>query len=176
MATGSAMRQNNPQSFVSTYAPRLRNYGNSLLAPVIPQANTIVPTRTTKRGTIHVNYAEDGYDDDDFESESGVRRPTGLRSLRRDESSVDKLAQIAQLGKEADRPVAVQGIWRDWMGKQRRIVCVNLVAVCLLSEQCANSLLSSLHRQVPETRRNSSRASCYLDSYPNRSRHTAFPS
>lgn len=123
MATGSTMRQNVPQAFVSTYAPRLRNYGNSLIAPVVPQANTLPPTRTTKRGTITVNYAEAGDDDFAFsDSESGARRPTGLRSLRRDESNLDKLAQIAQLGVESTKPVDIQGIWRDWMGKPRRMM------------------------------------------------------
>jgi len=121
MAT--SVRQNIPQSFISTYAPRLRSYGNSLIAPVVPQANSILPSRATKRGTTAVNYAEDGYEDDYFDdSEAGARRPTGLRSLRQNDSQQDKIAQIAQLGQESLEPVNVQGIWRDWMGKQRRIM------------------------------------------------------
>jgi chromatin structure-remodeling complex subunit SFH1 len=127
----SALRQANPQAFISSYAPRLRNYGNSLIAPVVPQASTILPTRTTKRGTTAINYAEDGYDDEDFyDSEAGIRRPTGLRSLRRDDSNMDKSAQIAQLGKELHEPINLQGVWREWMGKPRRVMyvhrCLNL--------------------------------------------------
>lgn len=121
---GSAtVRQHLPQAFVSSYAPRLRSFGNSLIAPVVPQANTILPSRTTKRGTTAINYAEDGYDDEDFyDSEAGVRRPTGLRSLRRDESGQDKTSYTAQLGKELHEPVQVQGVWREWMGKPRRVL------------------------------------------------------
>jgi chromatin structure-remodeling complex subunit SFH1 len=109
---------NPPQAFISSYAPRLRTYGNSLLSPIVPPANTLPLPRTTKRGTTAINYAEDGYDDEDFDSE-GPRRPTGLRSLRRDESNVDKSSQTAELGKELTTPVEVQGIWRDWMGKPK---------------------------------------------------------
>ncbi|KAF2667789.1 SNF5-domain-containing protein [Microthyrium microscopicum] len=116
-----ASRQSQPQAFISSYAPRLRNWGNSLLAPVVPQVNTIAPTRTTKRGTTAINYAEDGYDDDFGDGEDGPRRPTGLRSLRRDDSTLDQAVQIARLGDEAFEPVHMQGIWRDWMGKPRRI-------------------------------------------------------
>jgi len=109
-----------PQAFLSSYAPRLRTYGNSLLAPVVPPANTLPAPRTTKRGTTAINYAEDGYDDDDFEDSEGPRRATGLRSLRRDDSNVEKHKDISQLGKELTAPVEVQGIWRDWMGKPKR--------------------------------------------------------
>lgn len=76
--------------------------------------------RTTKRGTTAINYAEDGYDDDDFDDSEGPRRPTGLRSLRREDSSVALVAQTPQVGKELNAPVDVQGIWRDWMGKPKR--------------------------------------------------------
>ena len=109
-----------PQAFMSSYAPRLRSYGNSLLAPIVPPSNTLPAPRTTKRGTTAINYAEDGYDDDDFDENEGPRRATGLRSVRRDDSSQDKVAQIAALGKELSAPVDVQGIWRDWMGRPRR--------------------------------------------------------
>ncbi|KAF2761675.1 SNF5-domain-containing protein [Pseudovirgaria hyperparasitica] len=108
-----------PQAFMSSYAPRLRQYGNSLLTPVIPQATALPTTRTTKRGTTLINYAEDGYDED-FDDSEGHRRPTGLRSLRRDETQQNPVAHIAQLGKELTAPVDVQGIWRDWMGKPKR--------------------------------------------------------
>jgi chromatin structure-remodeling complex subunit SFH1 len=109
-----------PQAFISSYAPRLRSYGNSLISPIVPPSNTLPPPRTTKRGTTAINYAEDGYDDDDFEDSEGPRRATGLRSLRRDDSQLDKSAQIAALGKELVEPVHSQGIWRDWMGRPKR--------------------------------------------------------
>lgn len=108
-----------PQAFLSSYAPRVRTYGNSLISPVVPPANTLPVPRTTKRGTTAINYAEDGFDDD-FEDSDNPRRATGLRSQRRDDSNVEKHAQIAQLGKELTAPVDVQGIWRDWMGKPKR--------------------------------------------------------
>jgi hypothetical protein len=108
-----------PQAFISSYAPRLRSYGNSLLSPIVPPSNTLPPPRTTKRGTAIISYAEDGYDDD-FEDSDGPRRATGLRSIRRDDSNMDKSAQIAALGKELVAPVDIQGIWRDWMGRPKR--------------------------------------------------------
>ncbi|KAF2691153.1 SNF5-domain-containing protein [Lentithecium fluviatile CBS 122367] len=109
-----------PQAFISSYAPRLRSYGNSLISPIVPPSNTLPAPRMTKRGTAVISYAEDGYDDDDFEDSEGPRRATGLRSLRRDESQLDKSAQIAALGKELSAPVEVQGIWRDWMGRPKQ--------------------------------------------------------
>lgn len=72
-------------------------------------------SRTTKRGTTAVNYAEDGFDDDDFDDSDGPRRPTGLRSLRREDSSADRVPLSEKVGKEAYAPVDVQGIYRDWM-------------------------------------------------------------
>lgn len=109
-----------PQAFISSYAPRIRTFGNSLLTPVIqPTNNQLPPVRTTKRGTTAINYAEDGFDDDDFDD--GERRPTGLRSLRRDEPQApDRIPQGKDLGKEVDKPVDVQGIWREWMQPSRR--------------------------------------------------------
>jgi chromatin structure-remodeling complex subunit SFH1 len=74
----------------------------------------------TKRGTAVISYAEDGYDDDDFEDGEGSRRATGLRSLRRDESQLDKTAHIAALGRELTAPTEVQGIWREWMGRPKQ--------------------------------------------------------
>lgn len=116
-----------PQAFISSYAPRIRTYGNALLAPVIPAAPQLPTGRAAgRRGAAAINYAEiDGYDDDDLDDEEGRKRPTGLRSLRREEPSAGTpAAQPPPLGKEADKPVAVQGIWRDWMGKQGRLVYV----------------------------------------------------
>jgi chromatin structure-remodeling complex subunit SFH1 len=78
---------------------------------VLPQG------RTTKRGTTAINYAEDGYEDDDDDSEA--RRPTGLRSLQRNDSNLAKPLD-KELGKELFQPVNMQGIWREWMGRSRR--------------------------------------------------------
>lgn len=109
-----------PQAFISTYAPRLRSYGNSLISPIVPPSNTLPVPRTTKRGTAVISYAEDGYDDNFEDDSDNPRRATGLRSLRRDDTStLDKTAQIAALGKEIHAPVDVQGIWRDWMGRPK---------------------------------------------------------
>lgn len=113
-----ASTRNPPQAFLSSYAPRLRSYGNALLAPVIPQATAQPLSRTTKRGTAIISYAEDGYDDDDFDSE-GPRRPTGLRSLRKEDTEAER-DKAAERGKEVFAPVHVQPIWREWMGKARR--------------------------------------------------------
>ena len=125
------MTPNQPQAFISSYAPRLRQYGNSLLTPVIPQ--TAVPTgptaRTTKRGTIAKNYAEDEFDDDDiFEDSETTRRHTGLRSRREDPNQI-KEGVADKLGKEIHSPVEVQGIWRDWMGKLRIVRCEPLLSL-----------------------------------------------
>ena len=111
---------NPPQAFISSYAPRLRQYGNSLLTPVIPQTVPTVPSaRTTKRGTIAKNYAEDEFDDEDIFEDSEVgRRHTGLRS-RREDPVQPKEGVADKLGKEVQAPVEVQGIWREWMGKLR---------------------------------------------------------
>ena len=113
--------RNPPQAFVSSYAPRLRTYANSLLTPVIQPAATLAApsSRTTKRGTTAINYAEDGYDDYDDEDDEGRRRPTGLRSIRRDDTGQQKHDVGEKVGKEATAPVEVQGVWRDWMGKAR---------------------------------------------------------
>ncbi|KIW06611.1 uncharacterized protein PV09_02325 [Verruconis gallopava] len=111
-------RANPPQAFLSSYAPRLRSYGNALLAPIIPQTSSLPMPRTTKRGTTAINYAEDGYDDDDFDSE-GPRRPTGLRSLRREDTQAEA-EKASERGREIFAPVDVQPIWREYMGKARR--------------------------------------------------------
>jgi len=102
------------QGYVTGYAPRLRQYANTLLQPV-SQTQSITPTsRTTKRGTTVINYADDAYDDDDFDDSEGPRRPTGLRSLRREELE-KREPQHDKLGREAYAPVQVQAIYRDWM-------------------------------------------------------------
>ncbi|KAL8803466.1 MAG: hypothetical protein Q9182_003163 [Xanthomendoza sp. 2 TL-2023] len=116
------MVQQSPQAFLSSYAPRLRTYANSLLTPVIPQTAQTVPlSRTTKRGTTAINYAENEFDDDDiFEDDTGPKRLTGLRS-RREDPSQGKEAPPDKFGKELTAPVNVQGIWRDWMNKPKLV-------------------------------------------------------
>jgi chromatin structure-remodeling complex subunit SFH1 len=117
----AAKNSNPPQSFISSYAPRLRTYANSLLTPVIQPATALAAplSRTTKRGTTAINYAEDGFEDYDDDDDDSRRRPTGLRSIRRDESGQAKQDPSEKFGKEATAPVEVQGAWRDWMGKGR---------------------------------------------------------
>lgn len=109
-----------PQAFQSTYAPRLRGYNNALLTPVLPSAPATSSSRTTKRGTTIINYAEDGYEDLEDDSDDPRRRPTGLRSLRK-EDSLSRQELTEKAGKETYEPVQVQGIWRDWMGKTRSV-------------------------------------------------------
>lgn len=115
------MERSKPQAFLTSYAPRLRTYNNSLLTPVLPSSAPVAPlSRTTKRGTTIINYAEDGYDDLEDDSDDPRRRPTGLRSLRKDESSSRLGLDLAdKAGKDTLEPVNVQGIWRDWIGKNR---------------------------------------------------------
>ncbi|KAK7226135.1 hypothetical protein V2G26_014138 [Clonostachys chloroleuca] len=113
------MERSKPQAFLSSYAPRLRAYNNSLLTPVLPSAPVAPLSRTTKRGTTIINYAEDGYDDLEYDSDDR-RRPTGLRSLRK-EDSASRQDLVDKAGKETRRPVDVQGIWRDWIGKTRYV-------------------------------------------------------
>ncbi|KAK7942468.1 uncharacterized protein PG986_011581 [Apiospora aurea] len=108
-----------PQAFLSSYAPRLRTYNNALLTPVAHPTQAVGPqSRTTKRGTTVINYAEDGYDYDDDETDGDRRRPTGLRSLRR-EDSTSRLDASDKVGKDTIAPVDLQGIWRNWMLKSR---------------------------------------------------------
>ena len=106
------------RGYITSYPPRVRQYGNALLTPVYPVQTGPTP-RTTKRGTTAINYAEDGYDDEDFDDSDGLRRPTGLRSLRREESSAGGVQPAPQkLGKETHAPVEVQGVFREWMIKR----------------------------------------------------------
>ncbi|KAI5926289.1 hypothetical protein F4810DRAFT_699758 [Camillea tinctor] len=117
--TGNMDSRNLPQAFSSSYAPRLRAYNNSLLTPVIHSAAPAGPiSRTTKRGTTVINYAEDGYDYDDDDEEDSRRRPTGLRSLRR-EDSTSKTDPSDKVGKDTTEPVQLQGIFREWMTKTK---------------------------------------------------------
>lgn len=121
-----------PQAATSSYATRLRAYNNALITPVLPsavQANPLV--RTTKRGTTAINYAEDGYDDFDEDDDNPRRRPTGLRSLNRDDTT--KVDPSEKVNKETTKPVEVQGIFRDWMRGPRpaRPDAQNYAQACL---------------------------------------------
>lgn len=113
------------RGYISSYPPRLRQYANALFAPVATQALPAAPPPgRTKRGTTAVNYAEDIFDDDDFEAEEQQRRPTGLRSLRREDSldnSNNNKASFPPMGQEAHAPVEVQGIFREWMVNRRPV-------------------------------------------------------
>ncbi|KIX10143.1 uncharacterized protein Z518_01224 [Rhinocladiella mackenziei CBS 650.93] len=102
------------QAFVTSYPPRIRQYANTLLQPVLQTQNVGPGGRTTKRGTTIINYADDAYDEDDFEDSEGPRRPTGLRSLRREELE-KKEPQHEKVGKEIHEPVDLQPIYRDWV-------------------------------------------------------------
>ncbi|KAJ5655591.1 hypothetical protein N7507_007541 [Penicillium longicatenatum] len=124
------------RGYITTYPPRVRQYGNALLTPVYPVQTGPTP-RTTKRGTTAINYAEDGFDDDDFDESDGPRRPTGLRSLRREESSGGIMSMPEKLGKEAHAPVEVQGVFREWMIKR------------MLRPACAEQL--QIQAQLPMT-------------------------
>ncbi|QQK44947.1 RSC complex subunit Sfh1, putative [Penicillium digitatum] len=126
------------RGYISSYPPRMRQYGNALLTPVNPPSQTGPTPRTTKRGTTAINYAEDGFDDEDFDENDGPRRPTGLRSLRREESATDKLVPYSEkLGKEVHAPVEVQGLFREWMIKR------------MLRPACADQL--QIQAQLPLT-------------------------
>jgi chromatin structure-remodeling complex subunit SFH1 len=98
MPAMNANRVTAPQAFVSSYAPRIRTYGNSILAPVQPQ-NVIPPMRTTKRGTTAINYSED-FADDSIEDSDNPRRQTGLRTAqqRRDPDANGEKAPEKDLG------------------------------------------------------------------------------
>lgn len=120
MSAVNVDRVSAPQAFTSSYAPRIRTYGNSLLTPV--QAQNVLPSvRTTKRGTTAINYAEE-FEDDSIEDSDGPRRSMGLRTnqQRRELNPNGDPSAQKELGKEVYAPVDVQGIWRDWMGKPKR--------------------------------------------------------
>lgn len=102
------------QGFVTSYAPRLRQYANTLIQPVAQTQSILPGGRTTKRGTTIINYADDAYDDDDFDDSDNPRRPTGLRSIRREDLE-KKEPQHEKFGKEISTPVDLQPIYRDWI-------------------------------------------------------------
>ncbi len=80
---------------MSSHAPRLRAQSNSIVAPVQPvtAASANAPTlRLTKRGTTMINYAEDGYDEDEYD-EAGGRRSQLSRHLRRDQQQQQQQLQ-----------------------------------------------------------------------------------
>ncbi|KAI9800988.1 MAG: hypothetical protein M1825_003522 [Sarcosagium campestre] len=108
-----------PQAFLSSYGPRLKAYNNSLLTPITQApTNQLLPnSRTTKRGTLAINYAEDMMDDDDFIDSDRPSRLTGLRSLRRDEGLTQDKSALEYPDREVYQPIQVQGNWREWMGK-----------------------------------------------------------
>ncbi|KAH6695436.1 hypothetical protein F5X68DRAFT_163680 [Plectosphaerella plurivora] len=104
-----------PQAMQSSYAPRLRMYHNSLITPVFPTAPTGPVSRVTKRGTTIINYAEDGYDDIDDDDDNSRRRHTGLRSVRKEDVTINLQELSDKVGKETSQPVDVPGINRHWM-------------------------------------------------------------
>lgn len=108
-----------PQAFMSTYAPRIRSCNNPLLVPV-PSAPSL---NRSKRNTTVVNYAEDGFDDSDFEDSDGYRRSTRT-SRRSDHTPAVERTQL-ETGIEATEPVEFQGIWREWVGRAKRQLCVS---------------------------------------------------
>ena len=133
------------------YAPRLRTHVNSFLAPVVqPSTAQAAPaSRTTKRGTVVINYSEDLLGDDDFDDSDGPRRPTGLRS-RREDPNQGREGVLDRIGKELNAPVDVQGIWRDWMGKPKfgKLVTVLLYegSSCVLTYSCLERTSSSTRK------------------------------
>ncbi|CAD0107375.1 unnamed protein product [Aureobasidium uvarum] len=119
MSAFSLSRTESPQAFVSSFAPRVRTYQNSLLTPAIQPQNAIAPLRTTKRGTTAINYSEEFENDSLVEDSDAPRRPTGLRSLRQNESQTVVTTGAVQ-STELTSAVDVQGIWREWMGKPKK--------------------------------------------------------
>ncbi|KAL8961278.1 MAG: hypothetical protein Q9193_002145 [Seirophora villosa] len=146
------MAEQSPQAFLSSYAPRLRAYTNSLLTPVIPQSTQLAPlSRTTKRGTTAINYAENEYDDDDiFEDDAGPKRLTGLRS-RREDSNQTKESVPDKFGKELFAPVNVQGTTdRPANGSPPKIVLSvdQSLRKMLLGQRSLATLASVLKREA----------------------------
>ncbi|KAI5286424.1 Chromatin structure remodeling complex protein sfh1 [Ascosphaera aggregata] len=129
------------QGYVTSYAPRLRQYANALLQPLLPQQTQAPTVRTTKRGTTVINYAEDGFDEDDFFEESdSSRRQSGYGAaapaavtigggggaaaaaaaagLRNQESPSLRGPAGEKLGIEINEPVKVQPNFREWVVKK----------------------------------------------------------
>ncbi|SPO04264.1 related to SFH1 subunit of the RSC complex [Cephalotrichum gorgonifer] len=109
-----------PQASLTTLAPRLRIYQNSLLTPVLQTAQANPISRLTKRGTTIINYAEDGYDDLEDDDSDTRRRPSGLRNLKKDEST-PRPDMADRVGKETTGPVTVTGQWREWMARAKML-------------------------------------------------------
>ncbi|WEW55563.1 Chromatin structure remodeling complex protein sfh1 [Emydomyces testavorans] len=107
-----------PFATVTSYSPRLRQYANALLIPVLP-ATQISAARTTKRGTTAINYAENDADEEEWEDSDGARRPTGLRSLKREEILPDRGPAGERLGTEIYAPTSVQPNFREWVIRRR---------------------------------------------------------
>lgn len=107
-----------PFASVTSYSPRLRQYANAILIPVLP-ATQIPAARTTKRGTAAVNYAENDAEEEDYDDSDSVRRPTGLRSLRRDEIHPDLGPTGEKIGTEILAPKNVQPNYREWVMRRR---------------------------------------------------------
>jgi chromatin structure-remodeling complex subunit SFH1 len=119
MSAFSLSRTESPQAFVSSFAPRVRTYQNSLLTPAIQPPNAIASLRTTKRGTTAINYSEDLENDSLVDDSDAPRRPTGLRSLRLNDSQTVVPTGPVQ-STELTSSIDVQGIWREWMGKPKK--------------------------------------------------------
>jgi chromatin structure-remodeling complex subunit SFH1 len=119
MSAFSLSRTESPQAFVSSFAPRVRTYQNSLLTPAIQPPNAIASLRTTKRGTTAINYSEDLENDSLVDDSDAPRRPTGLRSLRLNDSQTIVPTGPVQ-STELTSSIDVQGIWREWMGKPKK--------------------------------------------------------
>ncbi|EER26051.1 Chromatin structure remodeling complex protein sfh1 [Coccidioides posadasii str. Silveira] len=107
-----------PFASVTSYSPRLRQYANALLTPVLPATQTPA-SRTTKRGTAAINYAENDIDEEDFDDSDSTRRPTGLRSLKREDIHPDRGPTGEKLGTEIFAPANVQPNFREWLLRRR---------------------------------------------------------
>ncbi|EEP80797.1 conserved hypothetical protein [Uncinocarpus reesii 1704] len=108
-----------PFASVTSYSPRLRQYANALLTPILP-ATPASAVRTTKRGTAAINYAENDFDDEELDDNSdSTRRPTGLRSLKREELQPDRGPTGEKLGTEIFAPANVQPNFREWVIRRR---------------------------------------------------------
>ena len=138
-----------PQAFVSGFAPRLRGYVNSLLTPVIPPSSTqnIPASRTTKRGTVVINYSEDLLGDEDFDEGEGPRRHASLRNRNQVDQNANRDALIEKPSREATSPVEIQGIWREWMGKPKFGKYVNTKLSSSASLTSRNRTDKQLHAQ-----------------------------
>lgn len=106
-----------PQALQTTYPARLSTFNTALITPVIQtvSAPSALGTRTTKRGTTIINYAEIEDDDDDiFEdrvdqvNQRGryAPRPEGELAMPKPVVYGDGIQSVVELpGKEVQRPV-----------------------------------------------------------------------